>query len=83
MLDITTTDEFIHGPTLKRLLMIIKMIITEDRNLNVKETKRRGDGAKTENVKKRREYESGLYVYVGGIRKTEKGDNVLPRKEKK
>lgn len=36
-----------------------------------------------QNVKKRREYESGLYVYVGGIRKTEKGDNVLPRKEKK
>lgn len=49
----TTTDQLIHG---MRILMTIKItIITEDRNLNVKETKRRGaDGRKRENAEKRR-----------------------------
>lgn len=54
--------------------MIIKItIITEDRNLNVKETKRRGaDGGKRENAEKRRECEGGLCIEVSGIRKRER-----------
>ena len=77
----TTTDQLIHG---MRILMTIKItIITEDRNSNVKETKRRGaDGRKRENAEKRRECEGGLYVEVSGIRKREKRDHALSRKER-
>lgn len=53
MLDIVTTDQIIHGPILKRLLMIIKiMIITEDRNSTVKDTER-GEMVQREKMSKR------------------------------
>lgn len=48
----------------------------------MKETKRKGaNDGKSENAGKRRECESGLYVEVSRIRKREKGDNVLSRKD--
>lgn len=48
----------------------------------MQETKRkRANYGKSENAGKRKECESGLYVEASGIRKREKGDSVLSRKD--
>lgn len=85
MLDLTTNDQLLHGPILEILFIIVKVIITEEVGIQMWTSQTEGEQmVEREIIQKRgkKNKELGLYVWVDGIKKKRKRDNVLSRKEK-